>query len=270
MRPIDKLRLRLRSLFQRSRVEQELDAELRFHLEQLVEENVAAGMSAQDARHAAMRTLGNVALLQEECRDTRRTQVLESIIVDVLFAIRTLKAAPLFTAVALLTLALGIGATTAISTAVNAVILRPLPYPQPDRLVTVWETNSTYNLPGTPAGCVRFSPGNYLDLREQNRAFSQIGAFVIESYNLTGGGNPERVTGGLTSASMFRMLGVQPVLGRVFTESEDTSGADRVVVLGYRLWQDRRRSAALAAVLLPSRDRPAQAGHQRGTGSPGR
>jgi predicted permease len=239
MRSIDKLRLRLRSLLRPNRMERELDAELQFHLDQLIEENLAAGMPPDEARFAAQRSIGGLTQYQEECRDRRGTQACESTLRDIVYAVRTLKAAPTFTLVSLGTLALGIGATTAVFTVVNSVILQPLPYRDSNRLVTVWETNPAYNFPGTPAGCIRFPPGNYLELRDQNRAFEQVGAFTISSYNVTGGGPPERVSGGLASASLFATLSLRPALGRLFIQADDAPKAERVVMLSHAFWLRR-------------------------------
>jgi predicted permease len=224
--------------FHRTRADQDHAQEFQAFLELETEENIARGMTPEEARRAAHLKFGNATSLREEVYEGNSIGFLETLGRDVRYAIRTLKAKPAFTIVSLLTLALGIGATTAIFTVVNGVILRPLPYPDPDRLVTLWETNPNYNWPGC-AGCIRFSPGNYLDVRDQNRSFAQIGALTTNNYNLTGGGPPDRIVGGLVSASLFSTLGLRPALGRVFVQSDDSDSAERVVVLSHSLWMRR-------------------------------
>src|SRR6186997_1673961 len=143
MRALDQLRLRLRSLFLRGRVEAELHAELSFHLEQQVEEYVAAGMGPVEARHAALRALGPLSRIEEECRDMRRTRWLETFLQDLRYALRSLRLAPAFTLVAALSLALGIGANTAIFSLLDALLLRQLPVQAPERLAAVGDPSRT-------------------------------------------------------------------------------------------------------------------------------
>ena len=237
IRLIETLRLRMRSLFRGARVEDELDAEMLFHFHRQREENLAAGMSPEEAKNAARRAIGNRTAIQEQCRDARGVNLIESVFKDIGLAMRTLRKDATFTLVSAVTLAFGIGATTAIFTVVNAVILRPLPYADPDRLVTAWEGTSAGA--AFPMNCARFSPGNYLDLRDQSQSFAQIGGFAEQNYNLTGAGDPDRVVAGLATASLFPMLGVHPALGRAFLPSDDTPTAERVAILSQALWAQR-------------------------------
>ncbi len=153
---------------------------------------------------------------------------------DLLFAARSLRKSPGFTLVAVLALGLGIGASTAMFSVVNSVMLRPLPYPEPRQLVRIWEDSSAWGFPeNTPA------PANYTDWKAQANSFSHMAAFRRWPYTLTGNGEPVRLDGMKCAADMFPLLGVQPLLGRVFNEQEDNAGAPAVVVLGYGLWRDR-------------------------------
>jgi putative ABC transport system permease protein len=159
---------------------------------------------------------------------------METIIQDIRYGIRGLLKRPGFTAIALITLALGIGANTAIFSVVNAVLLRPLPFRDPDQLVIVWEDATFAGFPlNTPA------PANYVDWKTQNQSFADIAASAESSFNLTGDGEPERVAAYSVNANFFPLLGAQPILGRTFSAEEDRPGANKVAVLSYSLWQSR-------------------------------
>jgi len=151
---------------------------------------------------------------------------------DVRYAIRMLAKSPAFTFIAVLTLALAIGANTAIFSVVNAVLLRPLPYPNADQLIRVFGTQPTLDEAPT-------SPANFLEWRNENQVFSRIATWNGQGFNLTGTDKPERVIGARVSSDIFQLLGVQPLLGRDFTADEDRDGADRVVILSYEFWQSR-------------------------------
>ncbi len=235
MRLADRLRLRLRSLFRKRRVEDELEDELRFHLEQQIEENISRGMAPEEARYAALRGIGGLSQVKEECRDARGLNLLESIAQDLRFAARVLRKSPGFTAAVAASLALGIGANTAIFSIINAALLRPLPFPDPDRLVAVWEDTPIFGLRYSPAAM-----GNYGDWKAQNHVFENMGALErMHLFTLTGMGEPEAVEGCIVTASLFRVLGVHPVLGRLFREEEDQPGTPKVALLSHSLWQRR-------------------------------
>jgi len=234
MRWLYKIPLRFRSLFGRIRVEQELGDELRFHVEKLIEQNIAKGITPEDARYAALRELGGLDQIKEECRDMRRVNYIENFIQDVRYGLRMLAKSPGFTAVAVLTLALGIGANTAIFSVINAVILRPPPFPNPEQLVTLFERDLKKGYDqNAPAAA------NYLDWRSQNNVFSQMAVYGGGQCNLSGDQRPERVAGSAVTADLFPLLGTAPLLGRTFATGEEQPGHDRVVILSYALWQER-------------------------------
>ncbi len=234
MRWFYRLPLRLRSLFRRGRVEQELSDELRFHLEELIEENVAKGMTPKEARYAALRELGGVEQIKEECRDMRRVNYIENLIQDVRYGLRQLRRSPGFTAVAIVTLALGIGANTAIFSVVNAVLVRSLPYKDADRLVLVWQIEP--QLERAPV-----ATEDFLAWKEQNGVFENMAAGTegLSRATLTGGGEAEAVRSAPVSSGLLEMLGVQATLGRVMRPEEDVPGHDAVAVLSYGLWERR-------------------------------
>ena len=231
---------RMRSLFRRSKLEHDLDDELRFHLEMKIEENIASGMSPDEARYAALRAFGNPGLKREETRDMWGWIMLEHLIQDVRYGLRSMRRSPGFTAVAVLTLALGIGANTALFSVVNGVLLNPLPYWQPDRLVALYSKDHDFTYSS-------ISYPNFLDWVRGNRSFSSLAAFLGVDFNLTGAGEPERVPAKMVSASFFPLLGVKPTIGRVFLPEEDQLGARPIVLISGGLWK-RRFGSSPAAV----------------------
>jgi len=221
---------RMRSLVRRETVEGELDDELRFHVEEHVEKSVAAGLSREEAMRRARLEFGGFDQVKEECRDARGVQLMETFIQDVRYALRTLAKSPGFTAVALLTLALGIGANTAIFSVVYGVMLAPLPYQDSGRLMVLNET--------TPkVGSVSISYPNFLDWRAQSHSFSEMAVVAQTSWNMAGGSQPENVNGEAVSPNYLSMLGVRPMLGRDFDVSEEKAGANHVALLHYPMWQ---------------------------------
>jgi len=227
--------LRLRSLFRRGQVEAELDEELRYHLERQIEVNTAAGMSVEEARYAALRAMHGLDQRKEECRDMRRVRFIEDLWQDFRFSVRSLLKRPGFTAIILIALALGIGANTAIFSLVNAVILQPLPYPDPDRLV--WVYGNLRN--GGNRGSV--GPLEVLDYRSQNKTFEQFAASstTILPMNFTGSGEPERITSSAITGNYFDTFRVRPALGRGFSLENEKTGQDHVTVLSHGFWQTR-------------------------------
>jgi macrolide transport system ATP-binding/permease protein len=231
---LTQLGLRLRSLFRRERVEQELDEELQYHLEREIEERLAAGATPEDARAAARRNLGAMAQSMEECRDMRRVSVIEHRIQDLRFAVRQFRRSPAFACTAIVVLALGIAASVAIFGFVDAALIKPLPYKDPSRLVAVYGTWQG------KAGRGGFSYLDYIDLRDRNRALSSIDAFDVRAGNtLTTAAGAERVTGLTVTSGFFRTLGVTPVLGRGFRPEEEGPSATATVMLSHSAWQTR-------------------------------
>jgi len=234
MRWVEKLRLRWRSLVRRGGVDRELDDELRFHLDEQIAENLAAGMSVEGARYAARRVIGGAEQIKEECRDMRRVNFVEDLFRDVQYGVRVLRKSPGFTVAAVLTLALSIGANTAIFSVVEAVLLQPLPFRNPDRLAMVWEDASFMGFPqNTPA------PANFVDWKSRNHVFQDMAALIGDLMNLTGDGPAEEVEVKLATPNFFPLLGVRPVMGRTFLPEEDRAGAGKVVLLSQGLWVRR-------------------------------
>jgi len=225
----------MKQLFSRRRLYRDLSEEIREHLEEKIEELVASGMAREEATYAARREFGNVMLAEEDGREVWRWAGAENMIEDIRYGLRVLRKSPVFTAVAVLTLALGIGANTAIFSVVNAVLFRPLPFRDPGRLMVVWHTPPQKSFPGVTKFVV--SPANYLDWRNENHVFEQMSAVGFGNFNLTGMGQPESVEGRAVSADFFSMLGVQTVLGREFLEEEDQPGHGNVVVISHEFWQ---------------------------------
>ena len=199
----------------------EFDDEVSFHMDQLAAEDEARGLSPADARAAARRDFGIAATVKEDLRAARGVHLIDAFFQDVRHGMRQLRRHPGFAAAALLTIALGIGATTTVFTVVYNVILRPLPYPQPERLVTLWSTAPALDLPRAFVGAA-----NYRDWLSRNRSFEGL-ALVrhIGNFNLTGAGEPERLQGARVTASLFTVLGTYPVSGGRSRHRRNWSGA---------------------------------------------
>ena len=227
--------------------EGEIVEELAQHLEEVYQRAIAKGLSEGKAKRMALTELADAESLPNELKRIQtpfreeptlggngRSNVLSDFIQDLRYAARMQRKNPAFTIVAIFALAVGIGANTAIFSVVNTVLLRPLPYKDAERLVMVWEDASRHGYPrDTPTAA------NFIDWRTQNTVFEGMAAILGQSFNLTGAGEPERLWGRAVSASLFPLLGVEPQLGRVFTNSEDQVGSNHVVVLSHALWQRR-------------------------------
>jgi predicted permease len=223
---------RLKGLFRIKRLERDLDEELRSHIEMRTQDNVAAGMSSQEARYDAQRRFGNSTLMKEDARAMDIVGWLETTGQNLRYAARMLRRSPGFTLVAILTLALGIGANVAIFTVVHAVLLQPLPFPHPEQLVRVYDDILASNTHD-----VGMSPPELWDLRDKSGVFQDISAIFSDDANLTGGDHPERIEFQGTSANYFTMLGVHPQLGRVYTLADAVPGFSDPVVISDAFWR---------------------------------
>jgi predicted permease len=233
-------------LARRREKEAELSDELTFHLQAEVDDRKEHGIADDEARAAARRELGNVALVSESTRAEWGWGPLEQFVRDASYALRQLRKAPTFSAIAIATLALGIGGVTAIFSAVDAVLIRPLPYADADRLVTIW---GDYMRQGEPKH--QLSPAEWLEWRRLQTAFTDIAATQPADATLSGNGEPEQVEARKATANLWAVLGVEPLIGRVFTEEEDVNGS-RVVIISHGLWQRRYGASpdVLARTLL--------------------
>jgi putative ABC transport system permease protein len=227
--------LRLRSLLRRGRVEQELNEELLYHLERQIDENLAVGMSAAEARYAALRAMGGIEQHKEVCRDMRRVNFIEDLMQDIRYGLRVLVKSPVFTIVAVLSLALGIGANTAIFSVVNQLMLQPLPYPEAEQIMHIWHTPPQESFPGMSQFSV--SPANYIDWKSQSETFERMAAYQGGGFSLSSDDAPVPVIGAAVSSDFFSVLRTNPGLGRTFVPEEEQLGRNQVVVLGYGLWQ---------------------------------
>jgi len=220
---LNDLRLRIHSLFHRNRVESELDDELRFHLDRQIEKYVRSGLSFEEATRRARLESGGLEQQKENCRDARGTLFFETLLQDLLFALRMLRKNPGFTVVAGLTLALGIGANTAIFSVIDSVLLSLLPYPEPQQLIVTKQNDSLQNV---------------IDIQRQTHTLSQGGGVNIEAMDYTGGTEPVQILAAYVDAGLLETLGVPPMLGRIIAPDEDVRGGPRNIVVSYHFWQD--------------------------------
>jgi predicted permease len=233
---LNKLRLRLRALFFKSKMEEELDDEVRFHLEREIEENIVRGMSPKEARMAALRSFGGVERVKEESRDERGIRFLEEIWQDLRYGTRLLLKNPGFTLIAVITLALGIGANTTIFSVVNAVLINPLPYPAGNRLMTLYTTRE---LMGGELRMGSITPADFAAWRAEQKSFSEMFGFTGYYVRLTGAKDPAVMWSFSTTARFLETLGVKPMLGRGFQSEDEIPGRPKVVVISHAIWRDR-------------------------------
>ena len=217
------LLFRLRTLMRRPAAENELNDELRFHLERQAEKYMRSGMAEAEAVRRARLEFGGLDQVKNECREARGVSFVETLVQDLHYSARTLLHSPAFTACAVLTLALGIGANTAIFSIVNRVLLNPLPYPNSQELLAARQNESLANLK---------------DMQRQTHSFVSSGGVNISPMDFTGNGEPVRVHGAWVDAGLLATLGVQPMLGRWISSDEDVKGGPRNVVLSYPFWRD--------------------------------
>ncbi|MEN3333754.1 MAG: putative transport system permease protein [Blastocatellia bacterium] len=223
---------RLRAMFFKSRLERELQEEIRSHLDMQIEDNLRQGMNPYAARQAALRQFGGVEQVKERYRDRRGLPLVETTLQDMRYALRMLRKSPGFTAVAGVTLALGIGASTAIFSAVNPILFEPLPYPQASRIMMISDH-------GADGSRIAVTFGTYRELVERSRSFDAIAVMRLWQPTMTGPAEPARLEGQRVSASYFRVLGVLPILGRDFQASDDQFRGPKVAILSDALWRRR-------------------------------
>ena len=229
-----RLRSLFRTLFHRPRAEREMDAELRFHIEERAEVLERDGISREEAFRRARIEFGGIERAKEECRDARGANVLESFVQDLRFGFRMLRKSPAFTAVAVLTLALGIGANTAIFSIVDAVLLRSLAYPHPNQLVLMFAVPLK-----EPEALSGISYRDFTEYRKQNRVFSEMAGNAFHDLTLTGTGEPSIVNTGDVTPEIFPLLDAKPLLGRILLPEDGKPGAAPVAVLSENLWRSR-------------------------------
>jgi len=231
MRWLSKVRMGARTLLRGRAEERELDSELKLHLEYQIAQNIASGMSPTEARRAALLDFGGVEQMKEDCRDMRKANWIEDLVQDLRYGLRVLAQSPGFTAVAVLTLALGIGANAAIFSVVDAVLLKPLPFRLPDQVVALWETESA-------PGNFPLNGEDYLDWRAGNTTFADMTLYSWpQSANVSAKEAAEGATLTRVQANFFTLLGVQPQIGRTFAPDEDKNGGAHVAVLSDAFWK---------------------------------
>lgn len=222
--------LRFGGIFGKQQRDREFAEEIDGHLQLHIEDNLRAGMSREEARRQALIKLGGLEQTKESYRDRRGLPLLETLLQDVRFGARKLRKNPGITAVAILTLALGIGATTAIFSVVYGVLLRPLPYPKPDQIVQIWEVDTQGNL-------MNFTEPNFSDMRSSSKSLEGLAECNSQPFTITGGSEPTRTLAAGVSKDFFKVMGVAPLFGRGFNAEDQREGAAPVVLVSYSYWQ---------------------------------
>lgn len=221
---------RLFSFFRRAQLDRDIDAEIASHVQLATEENLQRGLSPEEARRQALVRFGGPQQAKEQHREARSVPFLDALLQDLRFAFRVLRKSPGFSAIAVLTLALGIGASTAIFSVVDAVLLRPLPYPHPEQIVRIWEQ--------TPQGHqINIAQGNFLDFRSQNSTFASLAEYSEGITSISGGSEPVRVDASAVSRDFFKSLGVEPFLGRAFVPEEQREHGGPAIIVSHGYWQ---------------------------------
>ncbi len=219
------------SIFSRRRKQDDFSAEIESHIAIEADRLRQEGMSAADAEMAARLKFGNIPKAEEHFYESQRIVWLEDLQKDLRYALRSLRHAPMFTATVVLTLGLGIGASAAIFSVVDAALIRPLPFPEAHRLVSLYER--------WLGDLGDLAPADYLDIRRQAKSFEELAGYRSDSFNLSGENRPERVLGAIVTPNFFAVLGVSAEVGRTLNSVQDTPGNARTVVISYSLWKRR-------------------------------
>ncbi len=228
----------VRSCWRSDLREKELSEEIDCYLEMLIQEKIKAGMNPEQARRCACLEMGGKERVKEECRDVRPLQWVRDFIKDLRYALRMLRKSPGFTAAAILTLAMAVGANTAVFSVINAVLIRPLPYPESDRLVAIYNGYTKLNPDFTEYGYCCNAGADYFDRKEETDIFESLALFDFENYSIGNESSLQRLAGLRVTPSFFAVLKTSPQIGRIFTESETIPGSERVVILTDGLWQE--------------------------------
>lgn len=244
MRLFHRMKSLFQTLFGKAELDEDLDEELASYLEMLVQEKIRSGTPPARAYREARLEFGGVEQVKEKVREERLGFSLDSLFRDVRHTFRGLRKRPVFYATVLLVFALGIGANTVIFSVVNGVLLRPLPYPEPDRLVSAWQTHPNWLESDNPSlraqwDHLQLAYPVYEDWRAMSPVFQDLGIYASRTFIVTGGERPERIGGARATRGVFGVLGIDPILGRTFLESEDRPGGPGLVVLSYGIWMER-------------------------------